>query len=408
MTTEPQPIAYSQKIALAMMRRIIARGQLRIAIAGHGDISVGEGGDTAGMTLPPLRTLSASLILPDPRFLDGYVNGEWECIGCEIEDLLYLLAVNLRLRPRGIWQRLADAGIWLQFRLRQFSSVGTSKRRVSHHYDIGNDLYLGFLDKKTAQYTCAFFDENHADLDSAQENKMNLTLTRLGVADNMSVLDIGCGWGGLTREIVRRFPAANVAGITLSHNQIKHAEAERLSLPSADANRLHYELCDYRRYRKGESAVYDRIVSIGMFEQVGLPQHDGFFRTARRLLKADGKLLLHTIARPLPGFCSPWVDRNIFPGGYIPSVSQILSAAEKAGFSVLQIFCHAGENYQKTLKAWRENYRRIRNDLPSEKYDERFHRIWEMYYAASIYTFDSRLDGYQVMQFLFCRREFIC
>ena len=125
-----------------------------------------------------------------------------------------------------------------------------------------------------------------------------------------------------------------------------------------------------------------------------------YFSTVARLLKPGGRAVIHTIVRPKAGRCNLWIDRNIFPGGYIPSIAETQAAIEANDLLVDNIYCHAGENYQKTLKAWRENYRDRRDQLPQEKYDERFHRMWEMYLASSIYTFDAELDAYQVAQFV--------
>lgn len=390
--------AFGDLIA-ARLDALVRHGLLTVKTDDGRELQFGDGDPNyprATITPPRFGAFVLSLLFPDPFFLEGYVRRRWDLRDGEIEDLLLLLVRNVNRMPKSFGRKMLDGVLYLRFLVRQYAGVKLDRRFVSHHYDIGNDLYSRFLDPEYMQYSCAFFEPGD-DLRAAQQRKMDLTLERLDVGDAGRVLDIGCGWGGLTRRIAELNQSAEIVGVTLSHNQQAHAEKMRLEAPDDKAKRLRYLLEDYREHKPAHA--YDRIVSVGMFEHVGLFQYGAFFDALRRLLAPGGRALLHTIVRPAPGHCSVWIDRHIFPGGYIPAVSEVLKKIEKRGLRVEAMHCHAGENYQRTLCAWRENYRARRAELP-DKYDERFHRMWEMYFGACIQVFDALGDGNQVVQFV--------
>ena len=398
------------RYAVSTLGKIIKNGRLTLDAGNGVSITLGkehpEYPDVT-ITAPTRIHLMLMASMPDPYFLNGYVHGWWEVRDGELEDVLRLLSLNLQTISvsiyRKIGEKIREGLLHLCFLMKQRVNLKRNRRFVSHHYDIGDDLYHRFLDPEHLLYSCAFFDDGITALDAAQNRKLEVTMRRLDVPDNARVLDIGCGWGGVTRYIGRHIPAAHIAGITLSQNQYDYAERARLALPEELSARLRYELCDYREHRPQKT--YDRIVSIGMFEHVGFFQYDAYFSAVARLLNTEGRAVIHTIVRPEPGRCSIWVDHNIFPGGYIPSIAETQRAIEKNRLLVENIHCHAGLNYRKTLLAWRENYRKAREQLPADKYDAQFHRMWEMYFASSIYTFDADLDAYQVAQFVLRKRR---
>ena len=366
-----------------------ARGRLTFVAPG-GDLVFGDGDPEwpeAAMTLPSAFRLALMAALPDPFFLSGYVRRWWELKSGEMEDLMLSAAAaagedaEKREGWRGGWARAREGALRLRFLARQAAASLGARANVSRHYDIGDDLYFSFLDPAHLQYSCAFFRDGD-DLAAAQENKLAVTFRRLEIPPKARVLDVGCGWGGLIRALARRFPDARTAGVTLSDNQLRHARTAAEALPPEEGGRMEFHLEDCARHCARRAGLYDRIVSVGMFEHVPLLLRRGYFRAIGRALAPGGRALVHSIIRPAPGAVGIWIDRNIFPGGCIPALSEMLAAAEKSGLRVADVFTHAGAHYQRTLRAWRENYRANRHSLPAEKYPAAFHRMWEAYFAA--------------------------
>jgi len=263
-------------------------------------------------------------------------------------------------------------------RLQHFNPRPRARRNVAHHYDLDGRLYSLFLDGDQ-QYSCAYFESADQSLDDAQLAKRRHLAAKLRLEPGATVLDIGCGWGGLAlylAEICR----AHVTGITLSDEQYRRAQnraAERGQ--TRDAN---FRLIDYRDVE----GHFDRIVSVGMFEHVGVGFYETFFEKCAHLLEEDGVMLLHTIGRKsTPGITNPWLAKYIFPGGYIPALSEVLPAIERArlivtDIEVLQL------HYAETLKAWRERFLAHRDEV-IRLYDQRFVRMWEFYLASSEMSF---------------------
>jgi len=324
------------------------------------------------------------------------VEGKWSPIECELEDVIYFFRENEKHYSNRLIRKFFSLIGKIEFAASQYSPSWLNKRRVSHHYDIGNELYCSFLDPKM-QYSCAFFDEKISTIEEAQERKIQLTLSRLQVKEGHNVLDIGSGWGELARTI-SRLPNVHVTGITLSQEQLNWSRetAEK----SDDLGPVHFELADYRQHLEGKSGIYDRIVSVGMFEHAGARQFRTFFNEIQRLLNSDGCALIHTIVRPVPGSTSLWMRRNIFPGGYIATTEQITKSVEESGLKVEKIFYHDGTNYIRTLNFWRDRFRQNKDQLPKYKYDEKFFRIWECYFGASINSFNPNQLGFSVAQII--------
>ena len=270
----------------------------------------------------------------------------------------------------------------------QHNPARRAQRNVAHHYDLNGRLYSLFLDRDR-QYSCAYFPNGDETLDEAQAAKKyhiaaKLCLDRPG----LEVLDIGSGWGGLALTLARDY-GARVTGITLSSEQLREsrarAEAEGL------ADRVRFELCDYRNL----SGSFDRIVSVGMFEHVGLPYYRAFFDSVRRLLHPDGIALIHAIGRlDGPSFTSKWLAKYIFPGGYSPALSEVVPVVERSGLLMTDIEI-LRMHYAQTLRLWRRRFAANRDAIAS-LYDERFCRMFEFYLAGAELSF--RVQSHMVWQ----------
>ena len=255
-----------------------------------------------------------------------------------------------------------------------------SKKNVSHHYDLNESMYKLFLDKDM-QYSCAYFHNQNLNLEQAQEDKKKHIINKLLIKEDMSVLDIGCGWGGMAIQIAKD-TGAKVKGITLSENQF--STAQRRAQEEGLNEKVTFALQDYRN----ENNIYDRIVSVGMFEHVGVNYYPTFFSKTYDLLNESGIFLLHTIGQVSePTATSPWIRKYIFPGGYIPSLSEIMKVTEKFNIQVTDIEI-LRLHYAYTLDHW---YRRtmLNKDKIIKMFDERFLRMWEFYLLISKYSFEN-------------------
>ncbi|MGH6665253.1 MAG: class I SAM-dependent methyltransferase, partial [Pseudolabrys sp.] len=290
-------------------------------------------------------------------------------------------------RPQWLWR-------YLSRRLAQFNPRKRSRRNVAHHYDLDGRLYSLFLDADR-QYSCGYFESPGQPLDDAQLAKKRHLAAKLLVAPGNRVLDIGCGWGGLGLYLAEN-AGADVTGVTLSQEQ--HAIANERAAEKGLAERARFKLQDYRDV----DGRFDRIVSVGMFEHVGVNHYDAFFRKSAQMLADDGVMLLHSIGRSEgPGITNPWISKYIFPGGYIPALSEVLPRVEKAGLLVTDIEI-LRLHYAETLKAWRERFLAHRAQV-ERIYDARFERMWEFYLASSEMSF--REQNMMVMQIQLTKRQ---
>jgi cyclopropane-fatty-acyl-phospholipid synthase len=322
-------------------------------------------------------------------FMDGRLTLEQG----DIFALLDLVTWNLRWQRDNpvrfaLWRQAQVAAWWdgINFARR-------SRRNVAHHYDLDDRLYDLFLDPHR-QYSCAYWAPGITTLEAAQEAKLGHIAAKLDLKPGLRVLDIGCGWGGLARYL-HKVSGAQVTGVTLSEEQLKYARAEaaRQGLTGVD-----YQLIDYRAV----TGQYDRIVSVGMFEHVGLPHYRQFFDTVERLLATDGVALLHTIARADgPGATDPWTAKYIFPGGYSPALSQIVPAIEKAWLWITDIEV-LRLHYAWTLKAWYDRCAARQAEIVG-LYDGRFYRMWMFYLAAAHCAFAN--DGHMNVQVQMTKRR---
>ncbi len=262
--------------------------------------------------------------------------------------------------------------------LQQINQLVNSKNNVAHHYDINEDLYKLFLDKDM-QYSCAYFHNPNISLEQAQKDKKEHIIRKLQIDKNMSVLDIGCGWGGMAIEIAKS-TGAKVKGITLSENQFKTA-SERAQKEGL-SDKVTFALQDYRN----ETEKYDRIVSVGMFEHVGVKYFKTYLSKANDILNENGVFLLHTIGqRGKPTATSPWIRKYIFPGGYIPSLSEVMKETQKLNINVTDVEV-LRLHYAHTLTRWYQNVLENKDNI-IKMFDQRFFRMWEFYLLASKYSF---------------------
>lgn len=258
-------------------------------------------------------------------------------------------------------------------KLQRHNPIGRAQANVAHHYDLSEELYRLFLDPDL-QYSCAYFQDGDESLELAQAKKKRHIAAKLRLETGARVLDIGSGWGGLALELANRH-GVEVDGLTLSHEQFRVATA-RVSAGGLEPH-VRFHLRDYRH----ETGVYDRIVSVGMFEHVGPPHYGEFFNIVHRLLAPDGLAVIHAIGRTGPPTESdPWIDKYIFPGGYCPSLSEVFTAIEHSGLRVTDVEL-LPLHYAETLRCWSERFRAHRARA-AEIYDERFCRMWEFYLAA--------------------------
>ena len=322
------------------------------------------------------------VINPHLNFPDSYMRGEILIENSSLYDFLNLLFENLGRKEINIYGYIIRKILHTWRFLTNYNLPGKSKKNVKYHYDIGEELYDLFLDKKHRQYSCAYFKKKNESLENAQQNKIDHIIRKLNLKPGQKVLDIGCGWGGMAFEIARQ-SQCEVTGISLSENQINYCKKKAKDL-NMD-NQVHFELCDYRKVDK----KFEKIVSVGAFEHFGKKFYKTFFKKIENIMTDDGICLLHTIGSvDEPGPAQSWIQKRIFPGGIIPSLSEMVGPIEKTGLIVsdCETLIH---HYDKTLKMWLDRFlenRRRAKDL----YDEQFVRMWEFYLASTSNAFKFR------------------
>ena len=360
------------------LRRLVRRGSFTITTAGGKTYTFGDGrGPPVAVRFTSAKAQRSVLLDPELKFGEAYMDGTFIVERGSIADVLAVLFGQERyVSP--IWALLPQLMRYLFRRLQHFNLRSRARHNVAHHYDLDGRLYRLFLDGDE-QYSCAYFESQDQSLDDAQLAKKRHLAAKLCVKPGAKVLDIGCGWGGLALYLAE-IAGAQVTGITLSQEQYKRAQNRAIERGLSRDTAFH--LIDYR----DADGRFDRIVSVGMFEHVGVGFYDVFFRKCAQLLTDDGIALLHTIGRSgPPGITNPWIAKYIFPGGYIPALSEVLPAIQRAGLlvsdvEILQL------HYAETLKAWRERFLAHRDEV-MRLYDQRFVRMWEFYLACSEMAF---------------------
>lgn len=334
------------------------------------DVAVG-GNNAWDITVHDERFYARVLAQGSLGLGESYMDGWWDSPALD-EMITRVLNAGLeRAIPR-------NAHTLLAYLTAMFSNRQSTRRAFivgEEHYDIGNDLYSAMLDKRLT-YTCGYW-KNAADLDTAQEAKLDLVCKKIGLKEGDRVLDIGCGWGSWAQFAAERY-GARVVGVTVSKEQARLARERCAGLP------VEIKLQDYRSIE----GRFDHVISLGMFEHVGYKNYRVYMETARRVLKTDGLFLLHTIGgNRSVRHTDPWIEKYIFPNSMLPSVAQISSATE--GLFVMEDWHNFGTDYDKTLMAWHANVQRAWPAL-SGAYSERFRRMWQYYLLACAATFRSR------------------
>jgi cyclopropane-fatty-acyl-phospholipid synthase len=355
------------------LRGLIRSGNLIVVLPGGRRLELGDGtGPAIAVRVADTLTLAKIAAQPYLGLGEAYMDGRLVMEQGSISDLLALGSRNAGAAPRRA--RPSPLKRWWRSLAAQAISKAAARKNVAHHYDLSLDLYRRFLDTDM-QYSCAYFEQPDMGLDDAQLAKKRHIAAKLDLAEGQSVLDIGCGWGGLALSLAA-WIGARVHGVTLSNEQL--AVANQRAEASGLSNRVRFSLIDYRDVTQ----TYDRIVSVGMFEHVGARQYEAFFGKVADLLANDGVALLHSIGSSAPPSpVNPFTTKYIFPGAYVPSLSEVLRAVETSGLRVTDIEIQR-LHYAKTLRHWRERFDARRDEIAAV-YDERFCRMWECYLAGA-------------------------
>ncbi|WP_342772238.1 cyclopropane-fatty-acyl-phospholipid synthase family protein [Rhodovulum iodosum] len=373
-----------------MLSRFIREGELETEYPDGTRRRYGPGG---GLSLR-IRLHDEALVRalcrdPEMALGEGYMDGRLTIEGDRLHDLMTFLLRNRQLGGLPRWARTADAARYAVRAFVQRNTPRSARANVAHHYDLSNDLYRLFLDDDM-QYSCAYFARPDMSLDEAQAAKKAHIAAKLLIEPDMRVLDIGCGWGGMAITLARDY-GARVTGVTLSENQLALGR-ERVAAAGL-SDRIDLRLMDYRKL----DGPFDRIVSVGMFEHVGLPQYATYFTKVRDLLTPDGVALIHTIGRSTPPHTTAgWIQKYIFPGGYVPSLSEATRAVERADLWLTDLEVWR-LHYARTMAAWRDRFE-ARLDQVRAAYDERFIRMWRYYLIACQATFEVDRQGVFQMQ----------
>ena len=358
-----------------MMKSFVRVGTLKIIDAdGKVHVFSGQPGPNVTMRLSD-RSLYHKLVFnPELNAGEAYMDGRMSFEDSTLRDFLTLFSLN----------RLSLASYPLQKVLRRVSRmfkkgqqanpIGKAQQNVAHHYDLGNDFYKLFLDEGL-QYSCAYFTNDDNTLEQAQRNKLRLLAAKLNLSPGLKILDIGCGWGDLALYLAR-LADVEVVGVTLSKEQFELANA-RARKAGLD-NRVRFELKDYRKVEDR----FNRIVSVGMFEHVGVHHYGEFFGKINELMDDDGLALIHSIGHMSPpGTASPWLRKYIFPGAYSPALSEVFEVVEQNSLWVTDLeFLRL--HYAKTLAHWAQRFEANRDKVEA-MYDARFARMWEFYLISA-------------------------
>ena len=358
-----------------VFERIVQTGHLEIIDIDGSRHRFGDGvGDPVCVRFCDRSAYWVFLINPELRLGEAYMDGSLRMEAGTIYDFVEILLKNLEQSPPTPFDRLRERFRFLTRGLSQINTFHRARQNVAHHYDLDGRLYELFLDPDW-QYSCAYFDTPETSLEDAQQDKKRRLAAKLDLQSGNRVLDIGAGWGGLGLYLAD-ICDVNLTGVTLSEEQ--HRVSVQRAADHGVSGHVDFRLQDYRTL----DPTFERIVSVGMFEHVGTNHYREFFDKCFDLLADDGVMVLHSIGRfDGPSYTNPWVRKYIFPGGYIPALSEVLPAIERSGFKVSDIEI-LRLHYAETLKAWRTRF--VANwDAAERLYDERFCRMWEFYLAAS-------------------------
>jgi cyclopropane-fatty-acyl-phospholipid synthase len=378
----------------SFLERSFKHGHLVIHLTSGKTLQLGDGqGVPVEVTLHAPGLTRKIMGNPDMAVGEAYMNGDMTIKGDDLYGFLALAVRNMgrngdRFNNPTSLQKIMQSARKMLRKVSQHNPIGRAQENVAHHYDLSDKLYDLFLDEDK-QYSCGYYKSPDDTLEMAQAQKKAHIAAKLCLKPGMRVLDIGCGWGGMGLTLAQDY-GANVVGVTLSKEQhkvaVKRAKAEGLE------DQVEFRLQDYRHVK----GPFDRIVSVGMFEHVGVPHYREYFDRIRDLLAHDGVALIHTIGRAAPpNVTSPWVAKYIFPGGYVPAMSEVMPVIEDANLITTDIEVWR-IHYADTLRDWRARFE-ANIDKAEAIYDARFCRMWRYYLVAAELTF--RLDRQVVFQF---------
>jgi len=384
-----------EKLFNAMMPVLLNKGNLAVTLPSGRQEIYGDGSmDRVAITIQNTATIRKLILNPELATGEAYTDGTLTIEGDDLRGFIAMVVTNQGLDNLTKWQRVLFNWRLLMRKLRQYNPTHRARENVSHHYDLSGDLYDLFLDSDK-QYSCAYFRSPNDTLEVAQQQKKAHIAQKLCLKPGMRVLDIGCGWGGMALTLARDF-GVHVVGVTLSEEQHKVATDRAISEGLQDL--VEFRLMDYRYV----SEVFDRIVSVGMFEHVGLPHYKEYFSHIRDKLTEDGIALVHTIGRSTPpGFTSPWIQKYIFPGGYVPAMTEAMTAIESQYLWTTDVEVWR-LHYAETLRHWQQRFLHNR-DLVRDLYDEEFCRMWMFYLVGAEMTF--RHNRQCVFQFQLTRKQ---
>ncbi len=362
-----------------MVNTLVKTGTLTIKMP-SGEMQTFGNGTAPKVTVHLTQSsLLRKLILnPELAMGEAYMDQTMIIENDDVRGLLTLAIRNNELGNQIWWQKFAaKARLWKR-RIDQRNPLRTARENVEHHYDLSVDLYDIFMEEDK-QYTCAYFQNDDDTLEQAQRNKKAHIARKLLLEPGMKVMDIGCGWGGLSITLARDY-GVHVVGVTLS--EVQRQTAMKRAHAAGVGHMIEFRLCDYRDVDE----EFDRIVAVGMMEHVGEPQYPEFFAQIRKNLTEDGVALIHFIGRSSPpDTLSPWFQKYIFPGGYAPAMSEVLTAVEKQNLVNCDIEVWRG-HYERTLREWQHRFE-TNLDQVRNLYDERFVRMWRYYLIASELSF---------------------
>jgi cyclopropane-fatty-acyl-phospholipid synthase len=381
-----------------LLSRLIRIGTLEVINAGGSSYKFrgNEPGPTVTMKLSDPKLYRSLFLNPELVAGEAYMDGTMTFPESSLRDFLELISLN-RNRPTGApgaFHRASRAVFRTMKRLQQSNPIGKAQENIAYHYDIGNELYRLFLDEGLF-YSCAYFEKDDDTLEAAQRAKCRLIASKLRLQPGQRLLDIGSGWGGLAIYLAK-IENVEVLGVTLSKEQ--HALAEERARQAGVSDRVRFELRDYREL----AGQFDRIVSVGMFEHVGVQRYGEFFAKVNELMPDDGVMLLHSIGHMSPpSTASPWLRKYIFPGAYSPSLSEVFPAVERNRLWVMDCeFLRL--HYAMTLRHWHDRFAANRQRIAA-MYDERFCRMWEFYLISAEMMF--RHGAQEVFQMLLSRKR---
>lgn len=346
------------------------------------------------LAAPRLFDLFRVLASPEMNSGKTYMDGKWFIIEGKLSDFLKLS--QIQERATGPWILYELSKLRAPFILSQRLVARWRRLSCKIHYNLDEKLFQCILGPKRI-YSCAFFVRDGLTIDDAQAEKINTTISRLSIPDETTydILDVGCGWGELTRVLADRYPKANITGITISESQYRHCVEH-----AGERSNLQYFCSSYDDFIRRNPCKFDRIVSIGMLEHVGVGMLNDYFKTIFNAMRAGSIALIHSIVTETPSRTNAWLEKYIFPGGYIPHISEVISSIQSSLLKIVDIRIYQGFHYANTLAAWRHNFYKSIQDGVLDDYEPQIIRMLDFYLSSAETGFDRDVRNNKVAQFV--------